>query len=344
MERRKIQKILAVIFLTVLIWVWSDLALDDDGTLSQIPVVLTNSLDPNLLVSFVEDTGQLTDHIIIDTVNIKGPAGKIDQIKAEERANPETLRLLLEPDKWDLREPMEATAWSLVNFVRRSPAITNHGLSIDSCSPSTTSIRVTKLARRLLPVRCVDVYGSTIPASVTPSHINMYVPEAWTGDSLVAYVELSANDLNRAQGEVPIDATPFVDISGRIKTARQPVKVRLSEQITPLESQSIDQPKFCLVVDPVVQKDYEVVISQETPGMIHFKGTDAAKRAYQAEPYHVELVVERKDGPQTGLQSKTLEYRFPREFVKRREIEPDDSPLPTIDFKLVPRETPSGGS
>jgi hypothetical protein len=344
-QRAKIQKIIAVVFLTVLIWVWSDLALDETDKLSQIPVVMGNSVDPNLLVSFVDEAGRLTDHIVIDTVNIKGPAVRVEQIKAQERTNSSDLSLLLEPDKWDLTEPMDATPWPLVNFVRRSPAIINRGLSIDNCSPRTVSIQVIKLARRILPVQCVNPYGSPIPASVTPASISMYVPEAWTGDNLVAYVELGAADLNRAQGEVPIDATPFVDINGRIKTARQSVKVRLSEEVTKLKPQVIDRPKFCLVVDPIVQRDYRIVISREVEVLrsIRFKGTDEAKWAYQNEPYHVELVVERKDGPQTGQQSKTLAYRFPREYVERNQIKPADSPLATIDFELVPRNASEAG-
>jgi hypothetical protein len=340
MERFKIKKIFAVIFLTVLIWVWSDLALDDTGDLTQIPVVLGNSSDPNLLVSFVDDAGLLTDRIVIDTVSIKGPAARVEQIKALERTNSKDLLLVLEPDNWELTEPMEAPAWSLVNFVKRSPAIDNRGLSVDNCAPRTASIRVMRLAKRLLVVQCVDQNRSTIPAQITPSTIQMYVPEVWTEDLLVAYVELSAIDLNRAQSDIPIDLFPFVDINGRIKTAKQSVKVRLSEAGPKLKIQSI-KPKFCVVVDPIVQRDYRIEISDVIKALrsIDFKGTDEAKLAYQNEPYHVELVVvDRKPGPQY----ETLQYRFPREYVEKNQIKPADSPLATIDFKLVPRENAPG--
>jgi hypothetical protein len=343
MERFKIKKILAVVFLTVLIWVWSDLALDDTKDLLQIPVVLGNSSDPNLLVSFVDEAGLLTDRMMINTVSIKGPKASVDQIKAEERNESLNLHLVLEPDHWELTQPMEAPAWSLVNFVKRSPAISDRGLSIVNCAPRTASISVMQLSKRLLSVQCVDESEAAIPAQVTPSSIEMYVPEAWTGDRLVAYVELSAADLGRAQGENPIeDNIPFVDIRGRRRMAKQSVTVRLSAEVTKLEYQSIDQPKFCLVVDPVVQQDYEIVITNKeyTLGSIQFKGTDAAKRAYQDEPYHVELVVERKDSPRAGPQSKILEYRFPRD-VGKNQIQPDDSPLATIDFELVPRDKAS---
>ena len=340
MERLKIRKILAVVFLTVLIWVWSDLALDRTDKISQIPVVLGNSSDPNLLVSFVDEAGLLTDRMMINTVTIKGPAKHVEQIKALERADSLDLRLVLEPETWALTEPMEAPAWSLVNFVKRSPAI--KGLSIDNCAPRTASISVVQLAKRSLKVQCVDEDDSPIPAQITPSSITMYVPEAWAEDTLTAYVKLSSNALNRAQGETPIDAIPFVDISGRIKTAKQSVKVRLPEVVTPLETQVIQNPKFCLVVDPVVQRDFFIRIPNEvekTTKRIRFKGTDEAKTAYQAEPYHVELVVERKEGSQAGERQKRLEYRFPPEYVEKNEIKPDDSPLDTIDFELVPRDS-----
>ncbi|MCP4454301.1 MAG: hypothetical protein GY809_22815 [Planctomycetes bacterium] len=338
MERLKIKKIFAVVFLTVLIWVWSDLALDETADLSQIPVMLGNSSDPNLLVSFVDDAELLTDRIVINTVSIKGPVAAVEQMKARERTNSLDLHLVLEPDKWELTEPMDAPAWSLVNFVKRSPAIDDSGLSIDSCVPRTASIRVMRLAKRSLVVQCVDQNRSTIPAQITPSTIQMYVPEAWPEDRLVADVELSAIDLNRAQSDIPIDLIPFVDISGRIKRAKQSVKVRLSESVTNLTSQVIENPKFCLVVDPIIQRDYKIVISREVEALrrILFKGTNAAKRAYQNEPYHVELVVERD-----GSQSAILKYRFPREYVEKNQLKPDDSPLDTIDFKLVPRASSS---
>ncbi|NQV35928.1 MAG: hypothetical protein HQ515_24770 [Phycisphaeraceae bacterium] len=327
-------------FLTVLIWVWSDLALVEPGDLTQIPVVLGNSSDPNLLVSFVDDADRFTDHIMIDTVSVKGPAVRVDQIKTLERNEDLKLRLVLEPEAWDLTEPMEAPKWPLVNFVRRSPAI--RGLSIDDCFPRTAFISVVQLAKRSLEVQCVDEDDSPIPAQITPSSITMYVPEAWPEDILTAYVKLSTDALNRAQGEVPHEAIPFVNIRGRIKTAKQSVKVRLPEVVTPLKTQTIQNPKFCLVVDPFVQKDFVIRIPNEvekTTKRIQFKGTDEAKAAFQAEPYHVELVVERKEGSQAGPRSQILQYRFPRAYVEKNEIKPDDSPLDKIDFELVPRDS-----
>ncbi|MCF7973022.1 MAG: hypothetical protein K9N55_04345 [Phycisphaerae bacterium] len=344
MERIKIQKILAVLLLTVLIWVWSDLALDEQDYLTQIPVELGDSSDPSLLVSFVTDSGELTDRMIVNTINLKGPGGRIVEIKKLERTDALDLNLVLTPDKQGLNKPMDYPAWPLENFVKQSPEIGNRGLSVESCAPDTASIRVIKLAQRSLAVRCVDENETVVPGSqVTPASINMYVPEDWVGEKLVANVVLSEADLSRARGETAIDRVPFVDIDGRRKTAKLAVKVHLSEEVTNLEPQVIEKPKFCLVVDPIVQRDYKIVIMREEEALrsIEFKGTDEAKRAYQNETYHVELVVERKAGPQSLSQSKTLEYRFPRAYVEKNQIKPADSPLATIDFELVPRASSS---
>jgi hypothetical protein len=344
MERFKIKKILAVLFLTVLIWVWSDLALDKQDYLTQIPVEMGDSSDPSLLVSFVTEGGVLTDRIIVNTINLKGPGGRISDIKKLERTNSLDLNLVLTPDTQGLTKPMENAAWPLESFIKQSPEITNRGLSVEDCTPETASIRVIKLAQRAITVRCVDENENVVQGSqVTPASINMYVPEDWAGDKLTAKVELSETDISRARGESPIDKVPFVEIDGRQRIAKQAVKVRLSAEVPNLKPQVIEMPKFCLVVDPIVQRDYKIVIIREEEALrsIEFKGTDEAKRAYQDETYHVELVVERKAGPQSKSQSKTLEYRFPRAYVEKGQIKPADSPLATIDFELVPRETSS---
>ncbi len=338
-EPMKIKKILAVVFLTVLIWVWSDLALDDTDDLTQIPIEMGGSSDPALLVSFVDDVGQLTERITINTVKLKGPAVRIGEIKRLERSNLLELHLALSPDQEGFIEPGETTT-RLTSIVKENPVIRGLGLSVESCVPSTASIRIMRLTRKLLPVRCRDETGTMIPdgqVMVTPATVNMHVPE----ECLAAYVTLSEDDLNRARGDTPIDKIPFVDIDGRKKVAKQSVEVRLSEQAPQLERQLIAGPKFCLVVDPVIQQEYEVRISnvQDTVlSSIYFKGTDEAKRAYQNEPYHVELVV---DNRKPGQQAKFLQYRFPREFVEKNQIKPWDRPLNKIDFELVPRKTSS---
>jgi hypothetical protein len=135
-----------------------------------------------------------------------------------------------------------------------------------------------------------------------------------------------------------------VDIKGRTKIAKQSVSVHLSAEATQLERKSIDGPKFCLVVDPVVQRDFQILIPNLTEALrsIAFKATDEARRAFRDETYHVELVItERKP----GKYSKKLEYRFPREFVEKNQIKPaDESALATIDYELIPKESSSAAT
>lgn len=339
MHRIKIQKVLAVVFLTALIWVWSDLALDDTHPLTQVPVGLADSSDPSLLVNFVDEAGMFTDQVIMNSVTIKGPLSQIEDVKRQERSNTLDLHLLMSPDQEGLTEPMDTSAWSLLNFVRQSSAIRNRGLTVENCTPATVSIQVVKLVQRTLRVRCLSENGTEMQGSqIQPPTITMYVPESWSGDRLTANVTLTDADTSRARGDNPVDVFPYVDINGRIRESKQSVKVRLTED-SGLKPQFIEHPKCCLNMDPVVQRDFSIVISREVElfKRIDFLATDEAKRVYQNEQsYHVELVI---TGREAGQYSATLQYRFPRAYVEKNQIKPGQVPLSTIDYELVPRTT-----
>ena len=70
----KFGKIAIVIFLTVLIWVWTDLDLDDDHVVPKAIMRVAHS--PELLVSF---NGQ--PEASINNIKLKGPAKKIAEVK-----------------------------------------------------------------------------------------------------------------------------------------------------------------------------------------------------------------------------------------------------------------------
>ena len=51
-KKIKYGKILVIVLLTVLIWVWTDLALDEEFTVSGVEISIAKSTNPALLVSF----------------------------------------------------------------------------------------------------------------------------------------------------------------------------------------------------------------------------------------------------------------------------------------------------
>jgi hypothetical protein len=74
----KFGKIAIVIFLTVLIWVWTDLDLDEELTVPRITISVAHS--PELLVSF---NGQ--PEALINNIKLKGPAKKIGEVRRSYR-------------------------------------------------------------------------------------------------------------------------------------------------------------------------------------------------------------------------------------------------------------------
>ena len=70
----KFGKIAIVIFLTVLIWVWTDLDLDEVHTIPKVIMRVAHS--PELLVSF---NGQ--PEASINNIELKGPAKRISEVR-----------------------------------------------------------------------------------------------------------------------------------------------------------------------------------------------------------------------------------------------------------------------
>ena len=72
MLKIKIGKLITVVFLTVLIWIWADLALVEEFSLSKIPIAIGKSTDPALWMNFVNPDGSLSSSLLVDAV---GPEG-----------------------------------------------------------------------------------------------------------------------------------------------------------------------------------------------------------------------------------------------------------------------------
>ena len=76
LRKFKFGKIAIVIFLTILIWVWTDLYLDEPHTVPRATISVAHS--PELLVSF---NGQ--PEAVITNIELKGPAKKIHEVKRD---------------------------------------------------------------------------------------------------------------------------------------------------------------------------------------------------------------------------------------------------------------------
>ncbi len=81
MSQVKTKKMLVVVFVTVLIWVWSDLAQDERETIERTRITLVDAADPSLWVSFLGAEGQPSKSVLIETIALKGPATQIAEIR-----------------------------------------------------------------------------------------------------------------------------------------------------------------------------------------------------------------------------------------------------------------------
>ena len=174
----KISKIAVVLFLTLLIWVWTDLALDETENVSGATIILTES-DPRLWISF---NGERT--IDVNDIGLKGPASKITNIKRKIENHSLSLLFPLDAEKEGLvasGEPLDVQT-----FIQKSAQLQDTGLVVESCVPGKIDVNVVELIEKPLTVECYEESGALlgVESIVEPSTVNILVPpENWPPDN-----------------------------------------------------------------------------------------------------------------------------------------------------------------
>ena len=335
----KIRKIAVVIFLTVLIWVWSDLALDDEQSFSGATITIGNSRS-NLWISF---EGEPT--VDINEIVLKGPVSKISEVKQVIGNNPDRLKFNLDAEQHGFINPGEHPL-NVRDFLRESIWIRELGLIVESCEPEVVDVNVVELVQKELTVRCIDVDGNPRrPESIEPEKIKMFVPRDWSGERLVAFVNLTRGDIERARSE-EIVKTPYIVLgTGQpLRQAATDVKIKMPPEGDLLQLYSIKNPKLGYCFSYNLQGKYEAEV-ENLPDVliITIRATPAAIQAYEENTrYHVNLDIIDGDELEEGIIPREVRYNFPRDFVEKGEIELV-SPKVTARFKLV-RIPSVGGS
>ena len=81
-KKPKLGKISIVVFLTVLIWVWADLAQDEPMSLSSyVTIAVARPSDPTVWVSFEGPESVLLPSVTIDAIDLKGPASRVTEVE-----------------------------------------------------------------------------------------------------------------------------------------------------------------------------------------------------------------------------------------------------------------------
>lgn len=333
--KRKIKygKIAIVIFLTVLIWVWADLAQERQFPIASVTIRMAESIDPTLLANFKSEQGSFVSFVSVYNVMLRGPAKRIDD--AERRRNKGTLQreFFFDPEAEGMIEPGERPL-DVLNFLKQSKQIRDLGLTVESCEPQTLTVHVTKLEQKSLTVRCFDEDGLPIQeASIDRPEVLAFVPP---GQTVTARVRLVPSEVERARTSV-IEKTPYIELpGGQIRELSRKVKITMPPAEDVLSEQTITGANLGITLSVNLQGEYQVQVTNLPDVLRTFKirATREAKEAYSQQPFQMTLQILDGDKQVEGEQTRDVVYNLPWQFVRNGEIVPPQPPA-EARFKVV---------
>ena len=336
MPKVKLGKILVIVSLTVLIWVWADLALDEQFTISNVTINVAKSTNPNLWVSFDDQSS-----VSIEKMDLKGPASKVADVKRKLNEGSLIFEFFLDAEAEGIVNPGEHHL-SVLNFLKRSDQIRQLGLTVESCQPETLSASVVELVKKTLSVKCVDETQNSLNTAITePAQVDMFVPTDWRGEKLIAKVQLSRREIDQAR-LLAIKKVPFIELAaGQIRDAPTPVKISMPPDEDLLADHTITTASLVFSLSANLQGKYRVEVANldEVIRAITIRATADAKRAYEKMPHQVILEIKDEDAKSTVPLRRELIYNFPAEYVRKDEIRLNQTPA-IARFKLIPLTAP----
>ncbi len=333
MARVKIGKLTIVILLTVLIWVWVDLALEEELTLSRIPVNATNT-DQTLWMSFLDDGGGLSNILYIEELNLRGPASTVRTFEHRRDSGMFKVELFLSPERFAGQAGRHALP--LLDFLRKSESIRDIGLTVESCTPDIAAVEIVPRVRKDIKIRCVDENGIVINAVVQPDLVAMNIPENWGTDKQVAEVVLTPEQIKQASS-ASIRKKPYIIMdSGQRVDADVIVTINTPPKGEGLESYTITNVKLGFLTHLVGSYRVNVEKLQDLYSHVNIRASKEAKLAYESMHYQVILEI---NVDTTETQEKPLQYNFPQEYVRKNEIVLNQEPV-VARFQLVPVTSP----
>ena len=327
----RIKKITLVVFLTLLIWVWADRALDEELSGVSASLSVDPSISPKLWVSFDNES---TVHF---RMTLSGPVSKITEVKRKMRDLTLKFDFHFDPEKEKIEIPADGYPLDLLSIIEKNTEIRKLGLQIKSCEPGTVNVTVLKLTEKSLPIECID--EDRLPVldveSVDPPRVKIAVPEEWTDEQLKAKVRLTGKQIEQARLDA-ISARPYIEITpGNFKYSEQRVQIKLSARQERLQDYGIPA-TIGFTLSENLSGKFKVELIDRGPSTIGIKATAEAKAAYENTSFKLLLFVEDKDTKATEPIQRELVYNFPPEFVQKDEIRANQQQPPKVRFRLIP--------
>jgi len=333
-KKIKFGKIAIVVFLTALIWVWADLARDEQLDLPDVSMEVAKSSNPELWVSFVSEREEpaLRTSVTLKSVVLKGPARRVTGVKLQRNEGTLNLNLFLSPEREKMTKA-EVRSLDVLSFLKGSDEIRQLGLTVVDCEPKQLTLRVQELVKTAVTVECAGL-DSSVQVKIQPETVEAYVPKEETGVRK-ATVRLSPDEQTRAKNE-PVETTPYVELApGQRRDVSAPVKVTLAPAQNALLSDWVPA-TVAICFSQNMQGKYSVVLENDPTELtrVMIRATPLAKQAYAQMRYQILLYIQDSDRQATELPiRREVVFNFPPEYVQKGEIEADQTP-PTARFTL----------
>ena len=326
-------KVLVVILLTVLIWVWADLALDEPLPDKLATIVVDESANPKLLVRI----NQASSADI--RIMLSGPHVAIVDLDRKLKEGKEKLEFGFDVAQEKMDEPGDYTL-ILLPFLQKVKEIKQLGLKVVSCEQDALAVNVVELVEKPLVVKCVGEDQNPVkPASIEPAQVDMFVPDYWEGEKLTAEVRLTQREIEQARLSA-IEKIPYIVLAaGQTRNVPTIVKITMPPEEEALRNYTITVPTMGFTLSANLLGKYRVDVKNLDAVMsaISIVATADAKRAYEEMRYQVKLEIydSDKDEKSTEPLRRELIYNFPAEYVREGEIELKQQPV-IARFKLIP--------
>ncbi len=323
-------KIAIVAFLTILIWVWSDLALDERLEVHNIRITVAKSTNPASWVSF---DGKQT--AVVSTVVLRGPAARISDIRRQLQGEGMNLNSFFSPEHEGMIDPGLYTI-NLVDLLKQTDAIKQEGLGVESAEPRTLEVRVDKLVKQTVAVECVDENAMILKAEIDPHEVQVYMPQ---GLALPAQVRLNKREQEEAAKEA-IERTPSVAFGDdQLRNADTTVKIKLLATQERLKTFTITTATVGYCFSENLKDKYVVELDNAADlATVLIKATTEARQAYERQPFQILLYI-LDDDAKTEPGPRDVVYAFPQEYLRQDDIELNQ-PKVQARFKLKPITPP----
>jgi hypothetical protein len=335
-KKVKYSKITIVIFLTVLIWVWADLALDETLPDKSAVVVVDESVARQLWISF--DQSPSADI----KVTLSGPHTAVTTMDMELRKRQKPLEFVFNAVQEQMDGP-GIKSLKLLDFLRKNRELIRRGLMVQSCDPNELSVNVVELVKKSLAVECYDASGNLLKTqSIEPPNVDAFVP---VDSRLTAKVQLTRAEIEQAR-KAPRKKYPYVELApGHTRNSDTAVEIILAPEEDPLTDQRIDNATISIAISPTLLAQYYAEITNLTAVLssITVRATNEAKQAYENQQLpHMTLFIFESDIKQDQEDyRKAVHYNFPEKYIRTGEIELVGEPT-QAEFKLILRPSAEG--